>query len=560
MQSLISGNPPKNKRPFPLLIILLVACVLTGLNAIKPVHMDDNVYIAYGIEFTAHPLNPYDFNFGSPNYISANQLLVPPLLPYYLGAGIALLANNPILFKLWLFPFALLLSGSLYYLFKRFASGYETKLLWFTILSPAVLPGFNCMLEIPVLTLGLTALVLAFESIEKSSISLTILSGLILGLAIETKYTALIPLAAIFCLYLLNKRIFQGITLIFMALLVFISWELFIHLSQGESHFIIHLGQRKGNFIRRCLHLILPLFTQVGGIAAIIALLGMLACKVAPRIILLTAFLILVGFASLAFIPADFFVLKDSQTRRTWLTLSTLVYGMMAALVWGTMGTMVFKLLATKGKTNNENSLINEHHLDLFLCIWLMIELMGYFALSPFPAVRRVIGITLVFTFLAARLLSNTPTLKETSQSLLGPILCFGISLGGLFYSVDFLDALASRQIANDIKHRDWGLAKDNTHWHLTWWGLNYYADQQGLKQLALNQTIPKKGDILSVHNIAELVQDLKNHKELDLELLETVNVCDRFPLRTTSNYYSGRTPMEHNQGPRASILVYKIR
>jgi hypothetical protein len=185
---------------------------------------------------------------------------------------------------------------------------------------------------------------------------------------------------------------------------------------------------------------------------------------------------------------------------------------------------------------------------------------MGYFALSPFPAVRRVIGITLVFTFLAARLLSKTQALKESSQNLLQLIICFGISLGVLFYSVDFLDAQASKQIAHEIKHKDWNIAKDNTHWHLTWWGLSYYADKQGLKQLAINQTIPKKGDIISVHNIEELVKDLKMHKEIDLELLETVNVGDGFPLRTTSNYYSGRTPMEHNQGPRASVLVYKVR
>ena len=559
MQSLTSENPPTYTRP-SLLLIILVACVLTGLNAIKPVHMDDNVYIAYGAEFIAHPLNPYDFNFGSPNFISANQLLVPPVLPYYLGSGIALLGDNPILFKLWLFPFALLLSGSLYYLFKRFAPGYETKLLWFTVLSPAVLPGFNCMLEIPVLALGLTALVLAFESIEKSTISLTILSGLILGLAIETKYTALITLATIFCLYLINRRFFQAIAVVFIALLVFISWEVFIHLSQGQSHFIIHLGQRKGNFIRRCLHLILPLLTQVGGIATIIALIGMLACKVAPRIIIITAVLIFIAFATLALIPADFLTLKDSQSGRIWLTLSTIVYGLMAILVWSTLGTVVFKLLATSVKPSNENLPLGERHIELFLCTWLMLELMGYFVLSPFPAVRRVIGITLVFTFITARLLSKTQALKESSQNLLQLIICFGISLGVLFYSVDYLDAQAAKQIAHEIKHRDWNIAEDNTHWHLTWWGLSYYADKQGLKQLAINQTIPKRGDIISVHNIDELVKDLKMHKELDLELLETVIVGDGFPLRTTSNYYSGRTPMEHNQGPRVSILVYKVR
>lgn len=559
MQSLIFKNPPTYTKP-SLLLILLVACVLTVLNAIKPVHMDDNVYIAYAGEFISHPLNPYAFNFGSPNNISANQLLVPPVLPYYLGAGIALLGNNPILFKLWLFPFALLLSGSLYYLFKRFTLGYESKLLWFTILSPAILPGFNCMLEIPVLALGLTGLVLAFESIDKSSISLTILSGLILGLAIETKYTALITLAAILCLYLLKNRAFLGLTVVFMALLVFVSWELFIHFTQGQSHFLIHLGQRKGNFIRRCLHLILPLLTQVGGIATIIALIGMLACKVAPRIIQITAVLIFMGFISLALLPAEFLTLKDSQSGHTWLTLSTILYGLMAALVWGTLGTVIFKLLAPNVKTDNQPTVMEERILDWFLCTWLMLELMGYFALSPFPAVRRVIGITLVFTFLAARVLSKLPALKESSQSLFRNIICFGIGLGGLFYLVDFMDAQAAKQIAHEIKRRDWGLTKDNTHWHLTWWGLSYYADEQGLKQLKLNQTIPKKGDIISVHNIEELVKDLKTHKEIDLELIETVNVGDGFPLRTTSNYYSGRTPMEHNQGPRVSILVYKVR
>lgn len=559
MQALTSENPLMYTRP-SLLLIILVACVLSVLNAVKPVHMDDNVYIAYAGEFIAHPLNPYDFNFGSPNSISANQLLVPPVLPYYLGVGITLFGNNPILFKLWLFPFALLLSGSLYYLFKRFAFGYETKLLWFTVLSPTILPGFNCMLEIPVLALGLTALVLAFESIEKSSLGLTLLSGLILGLAIETKYTALITLAAIFCLYIMNRRIFQGLTVVFIALLVFVAWELFIHISQGQSHFLIHLGQRKGNFIRRCLHLILPLLTQVGGIATIIALLGLLACRVAPRIIIITAVLILMAFASLALIPTDFFTLKDSQSGRVWLTLSTIVYGLMAALVWSTLGTVVFKLLATSVKPDNKNLPLGERHIELFLCTWLMLELMGYFALSPFPAVRRVIGITLVFTFLAGRLLSKTSPLQETSQRLLRSIVCFGISLGILFYSVDFLDAQAAKQIADEIKRRDWGLAKDATHWHLTWWGLSYYADKQSLKQLALNQIIPKKGDIISVHNIEELVKDLKMHKELNLEVIETVNVGDGFPLRTTSNYYSGRTPMEHNQGPRVSILVYRVR
>jgi hypothetical protein len=85
------------------------------------------------------------------------------------------------------------------------------------------------------------------------------------------------------------------------------------------------------------------------------------------------------------------------------------------------------------------------------------------------------------------------PILRDSAQPILRNITIFGVTLGVLFYSVDYLDAQTSKQIAHEIKHRDWNIAKDNTHWHLTWWGLSYYADKQGLKQLALNQTIPKK-------------------------------------------------------------------
>jgi len=555
----ITSRISKASKSFPIITVIFSAVVLTVLNAIKPIHMDDNVYIAYGKEFIDHPLKPYDFNFGSPNFISANQLLVPPVLPYYLGVGIKILGNNPILFKIWLFPFALTLSVSLCFLYRRFALGYEIQLLWFTVLSPAILPGFNCMLEIPVLALGITAIVLAFESIESSSNSLIFLTGVILGLAIQTKYTGLITLVVILSLFLIKHKIFKGFIVIVIALLVFLSWEIFINYSQGQSHFIIHLGQRKGNFIRRCLHLILPLLTQVGGIAVAVALIGLVACRAKVRITYLFVILISVGFISLALIPTNLLTLKDSQSGRNWLTISTILYGLMAAFVWSIMGIVIFKLLSSNSKAEVQNYSVHDRDIDWFLFIWLVIEIVGYFTLSPFPAVRRVIGITLVFLFLAARLLTKTNLVQQDSQRILRPVIYFGVGLGILFYSVDFFDAHAARQISYEIKKRDWNPTNDSTKWHLTWWGLNYYADQQGLNQLRINQTIPKKGDIILVHKIEELVNYLKSYKELNLELLDTVNVGDGFPLRTMANYYSGRTPIEHNSGIRISILVYKV-
>src|SRR4051812_36231072 len=91
----------------PWLHIAVTALLLTALNAFKPVHLDDTSYLIYGAEFVAHPLNPYAFEYGTPYAAKANNTLVPPILPYWLGLGTMLLGDNPALLKCWLFPFAL---------------------------------------------------------------------------------------------------------------------------------------------------------------------------------------------------------------------------------------------------------------------------------------------------------------------------------------------------------------------------------------------------------------------------------------------------------------------
>src|SRR4051812_7284844 len=104
-------NKPTSHGPrgMPWLHVVAASLVLTGLNAIKPLHADDPVYLFYGAEFAHHPLDPYAFHFGSPYFGSpylapANNLLVPPVLPYWLGLGTVLFGDQPVLLKCWLLP------------------------------------------------------------------------------------------------------------------------------------------------------------------------------------------------------------------------------------------------------------------------------------------------------------------------------------------------------------------------------------------------------------------------------------------------------------------------
>lgn len=101
--------------------IIAAALLLTALNAVKPVHIDDSVYIRYAYEFAAHPLDPYAFAYGTPTIGSANHLLVPPVFPYWLALGTRVVGDSIPLLKCWLFPIALILAWAIDFLSARFA-------------------------------------------------------------------------------------------------------------------------------------------------------------------------------------------------------------------------------------------------------------------------------------------------------------------------------------------------------------------------------------------------------------------------------------------------------
>ena len=113
------------------------------------------------------------------------------------------------------------------------------------------------------------------------------------------------------------------------------------------------------------------------------------------------------------------------------LTPSNIIYGLIAIPVWtGFIGTGV-ALARTKSA---------DPAADRFLLIWLILEFGGYFALSPFPAARRVAGIVLAFTLMAGRVAH----LRGVSRRAGSILAACGVGLAMLFFVADFLDARAN--------------------------------------------------------------------------------------------------------------------
>ena len=139
--------------------LLAVAVVFTLLNAAKPLTIDDTVYYYFARQIAEHPADPYGFEiFWDARPRPALQQIAPLLQLYWWAAALAVVGDAPVLWKLWLFPFALILAHSLYGLFRRVAPGLERPLLWMTAFSPALLPNFNLILDVPALAVGLFAL------------------------------------------------------------------------------------------------------------------------------------------------------------------------------------------------------------------------------------------------------------------------------------------------------------------------------------------------------------------------------------------------------------------
>src|SRR5690349_7751048 len=136
-----------------------LALLVTLVNAIKPVVVDDTAYLAFARHIAQHPLDPYGFEvfwYSVPE--PAMGILCPPVLPYWLALGIQLFGEHVAVLKLWLFLFAWLLAWSVRELLRRFARGTEGIALPLIVLSPAVLPMVNLMLDIPALALALAGL------------------------------------------------------------------------------------------------------------------------------------------------------------------------------------------------------------------------------------------------------------------------------------------------------------------------------------------------------------------------------------------------------------------
>jgi len=522
----------------PLVQVVLLSSLLCLANVAKPLVVDDAAYHAYAAHISEHPLDPYGFTiFWYQQPQPAFEVLAPPVFPYWWALGIRLFGDSPVLWKLWLWPWCALFSGAVVDLCRRFARPVAAPTAWIIVASPTVLPALNLMLDVPALALSLSAVALFLHVRVRVRLGVAIIVGVLTAAAIQTKYTALVtPAVLVVAAWAVprhrrRRSLRQAFVAIAVAAALFCSWEWFVASKYGSSHFLEH-ATRATEPLRRKLLLFWPLVGILGGVGAPLVVLGLAAFR-APR--LGAGFITSLIVASLV----AFAVLPDTTMFGGW-NLANLVFGWIGALA---LGAMVFAAIRSRDRQAQ------------FLAAWWLLELFGYFALSPWPAVRRVIGLCVVGALVLARQIA--PTTDEHIRRRVKYATALSAGLGALFQVIDTSDAVAERTAVADtarLLHAD---DPDAEVWYTGQFGVQFYADRAGWRPGVPGQSRLPAGSwlVLPDRNYGRQRIDLPDSAQEQF-LLE---VATPWPLHTIPAYYGGHRAIERSSGPAVRLRVYRL-
>jgi len=532
--------------------------LLTLLNAPKPLLVDDAAYYYFARQFAHDPLHPYGFEMFWYQWPQpANDILAPPVLPFWWSLGLRLFGDTPFMWKLWLWPFALLLVFALHALLRRFAHGLELPLVWLTVLSPSVLPAFNLMLDVPAAALGLAALALYLRAFGRRSLWGGLGAGLLAGLAMQTKYTCfMVP--AVMLLYGVVfghhwRRLGVTVLAVSAAAALFVGWEIFIACQHGRAHFLANRPQFGDwqEWWEEKTYLAIALLPMLGGLAPAVSLLGLTAWRCPGWAVVLVGLLLASCYLAVG--------LGSPQVGMA----AQLLYGS-GGLLWAGVVLASAACLCLGPQGRAMPSWGQGRAISIFLTCWLLGEVAAYFLLSPFPAARRLLGLVIVATLVVGRFAARTCRLPRRRQSVRRVVLA-GLFTGCLFYVVDLADAFAAKHAAEaaaatiaELTAHD---AQPPRVWYVGHWGFQFYAERAGMRAVVPDTTQLLPGDWLVVPSAPT------GHVERQRIRLDAASTrAERgvllgvpLPWRTVMCYYGGYVPLERHEGPRLEITIYRV-
>jgi hypothetical protein len=174
--------------------------------------------------------------------------------------------------------------------------------------------------------------------------------------------------------------------------------------------------------------------------------------------------------------------------------------------------------------------------------------------MSPFAAARRLLGPEVVLTLLVGGLAARTCRAPNRRGLVRGAVI--GSALLGLaVYGVDLWEAQARRAAAERAASwvRRQGGGADG--WFVASSGFDFYAERAGLRRVTRREA-PRPGDWIVIEGTHA---DLVRYPLPAWPPARQLVPADWLPLRTQHCFYGSGTPVEHCDGPRFVVSIYRV-
>jgi hypothetical protein len=524
--------------------LILLAAAVTLLNAFKPILPDDAVYFLFAEHITLHPLDPYGFDLW--DLQSANATLAPPVFLYWCAAGIRLFGPDPYWLKLWLLPIVLLFVFSLHALGRRFTDGLETLFVFVVVTSAAVLPCVNLMLDVPSLALGLASIAVFMRACDHRSVFEATVAGLIAGLAMETKYTAFTAPAAMLLYSLRVRRLRLGLLALVVAGGVFLAWEGFIAAKYGDSHFWLGAMQYSAPLSAK-LRLVQPLFGCLGALVPFLLPMALAALGCSSRVVATVSGGLAISVAMLA-LPEG--VWPSVITPKT----SGIVFGLVGLTLLAAVAVVAVRLIrgfSTNAAPTPSKRMFSD---DVFLIGWLVLELAGYFALSPYAAARRVMGLVVLLSLLTVRLPARD---SRRRTKLLWMVAVLGTVHGLFLFMADDNWWRGRKELVSEAARVCRAENPKAAIWYFGDTAFDFYARRHRMQRLFLSDAIPASGDFVIV---AEGFEDFFHRHAASSRCVESGAAERRSRLPVKSQFQASSVPIARWGSSRFRAQIYRVR
>ena len=529
----------------------------------KPVQVDDAYFLEVAAGIRDHPTRPYDGAAGledadyrvfaargsCPETFSS--MSHPPLLPYVLAA-VAALAGGFAEASLHaaLLPFAVLAALACLSLARRFTRRPLVATLGLVTGPAFVLSAQSLMTDLPALALSLAGLACFVRGVDARRRRELVLAGLLVGLALVTRYSAALMLVVLLAYAGARGRVRLALPALLGAALVFGAWCCQNLVAHGQLHLVASSRHYAAFYAGQSFDLpglvgkAWSALAGLGGTAFAPALLALGLCRgrLAPF-----------AGAGLAW-AASLFVLLPTGFERLETYGIAAVLGVAACTALGAV--LAAAALARPAATGGDADL-------LFLRAWFGLSLLGAVACLPFGAVRYLLPALPPLLLLLTRGLDGLGLPPARAWRVAALAVGQGLALSVALALAD--QDLAERYRAVALAAR--ASSPNGSVWYVGEWGFRYYMERAGARYLRSDDERPTTGDVIVRPEIAGL-HDLAPGVRARATPIQRLELLGRWPIRLLSfdakaGFYSnhwGYLPWAISRAPLERIEVFEVK